>query len=125
MAWTGIPKFMHKRQISINLNNSYVCGATFHAWSQKWMESKSDVCEIDGETMYRFTAGDEIVHLPVCPTCWSDIPIDTPISIEVYEDIEILEFEATEVVEDVEDADVDDADQSSLSPIFLWDFIKV
>jgi len=52
---------------------------------------------------------------------WSDIPIDTPVSVEVYEDIEILEFEATEVEDDVED----DVDQLSLSPIFLWDFIKV
>ena len=71
MAWKGIPKFMHQRPKGQHDSPTYICGTSFQSWSSKWMGAHSDTTEVDGETVFRFTVGKEVAHLPLCPDCWA------------------------------------------------------
>ncbi len=115
MGWRGIPKLMHRREYDMNLpgNHPYVCGEPFRSWSDKWMNAKSDTCEIEGERVFRFTAGKEVQHLHLCPVCWGDTHRTIPAP--VVEEVE--EFEDT-----VEESIV--RDEVKGESIYLWDSLN-
>ena len=70
-----------------------------------------DTCEIEGERVFRFTAGKEVQHLHLCPVCWSDThrTIPAPVVEKVEEDT----FEEV-IVED----------ESTGEAIYLWDSLN-
>ena len=74
MVWKGIPKLMHKR----NTESTYYCGEIFRSWSSLWMDARSDTTTVDGETVFRFTSGTQVSHLPICPNCYGDTAIEMP-----------------------------------------------
>ena len=65
-----------------------------------------DTCEIEGERVFRFTAGKEVQHLHLCPVCWSDTHRTIP----------------APVVEEVEEVIVED--ESTGEAIYLWDSLN-
>jgi hypothetical protein len=86
MAWRGIPNFMHKHDY---IEKTYKCGELFRSWSSTWMEAHSDTTTIDGETVYRFTSGTQVMHLPICPNCYGDTAIEI-LPIEIDEEYPVV-----------------------------------
>ena len=115
MAWKGIPKFMHQRPKGQHDSPTYICGATFQSWSSKWMGAHSDTAEVDGETVFRFTAGKEVAHLPLCPECWAPDAYVAPAPAVEFVLPPVIESEVIEV----------DKEDCNSEEIFLWDYVKV
>ena len=114
MAWKGIPKLMHKRDYSRSDSTepTYHCGEIVRSWSSTWMEAHSDTTTIKGETVFRFTSGTQVVHLPICSKCYGDTEIEIP-QIESDEDFEedySVEFEEGQLEVLI----------SNDGPIYLW-----
>jgi len=122
VGWRGIPKYMHKRNYDMSLpsDHPYVCGEPFRAWSEKWMNSHSDICEVEGDQVFRFTAGKEVQHLPLCPICWQETDYEIPAPQETAFDE--VEFHGEHGYEISEKVLVDE--DSKLEAIYLWDSIK-
>ena len=115
MAWKGIPKLMHKRNYNMSYStteSTYYCGEIFRSWSSTWMDARSDTTTVDGETVFRFTSGTQVIHLPICPNCYGDTAIEIP-QIEFDEDFD-----------EVYHVEPDDASVEVLisndDPIYLW-----
>jgi hypothetical protein len=115
LAWKGIPKFMHQRPKGQHDSPTYICGTTFQSWSSKWMGAHSDTVELDGETVFRFTIGKEVAHLPLCPDCWAP---DTYVAPAPAPEFTLSPVVESEVIE------VEDGEEESFEGIFLWDYIK-
>jgi len=115
VAWKGIPTFMHQRPKGQHDSPTYICGTTFQSWSSKWMGAHSDTAEVEGETVFRFTVGKEVAHLPLCPDCWAPdayvAPAPTP-------DVTLSPVVESEVIE------VEDDEEVCGEAIYLWDYIK-
>ena len=119
MSWSGIPEFMHKHDDSQDGEGDvfYICGELFRSWSNKWMNSYSDICEYDGDFVFRFTSGRDVRHLPLCPVCWADdsyhIP---PPRATAFNDVRFHGEHGYEVSSPAE---------VEVTPgIYLWDYIK-
>ena len=117
MAWKGIPKFMHQRPKGQHDSPAYICGTTFQSWSSKWMGAHSDTAEVEGETVFRFTVGKEVAHLPLCPDCWAADTYVAPAPAPEFIQTPISEPEFVELLEEVEAETCGEA-------IYLWDYIK-
>lgn len=117
MAWKGIPKFMHQRPKGQHDSPTYICGTTFQSWSSKWMGAHSDTTEVDGETVFRFTVGKEVAHLPFCPDCWAADTYIAPAPAPKFTQTPVSEPEVVELLKEVEEETCDEA-------IYLWDYIK-
>lgn len=117
MAWKGIPKFMHQRPKGQHDSPTYICGTSFQSWSSKWMGAHSDTTEVDGETVFRFTVGKEVAHLPLCPDCWAPDTYVAPAPTPKFTQIPVSEPEFVELLEEVEAETCGEA-------IYLWDYIK-
>ena len=113
MAWKGIPKFMHHRPKGQHDSPTYICGTTFQSWSSKWMGAHSDTTEVDGETVFRFTVGKEVAHLPLCPDCWAADTYIAPAPTPEFTLPPVVESEVIEVEE-----------ETCGEAIYLWDYIK-
>ena len=112
MAWKGIPKLMHKRNYNMSYStteSTYYCGEIFRSWSSTWMDARSDTTTVDGETVFRFTSGTQVIHLPICPNCYGDTAIEMP-QIEFDEEYPVV---ADDVPLEVLSSNDD--------PIYLWE----
>ena len=128
MTWRGIPEFMHKRDANIDVNegeSQYLCGVIFRSWSNKWMNSYSDICEYEGVNVFRFTSGKERMHLPLCPVCYEHDDYNIPKPQDTaFNEVSFLGEHGYEVAATRFDEELDVVDEVRLNPIYLWDYIK-